>query len=348
LPKYITEYVKEHYDVVKVRKEVAEKLREFAKEMGLTINDAIAYLLLDMQKSASNVVDQIISDVADYVLSEYGKEPEKKLLLYPGGDYRIFNELNRIFMAAKADVFVEVFAGSAWCSMNVSRSKFKVIVCNDIDEDLINFYKMVKERPYDLVKRLAILPYSRELYEIAIEALRDKSLDPLTRAALFFYVVRTSFFGMLGGGFRISKIRNEARTYTNAVALIPEFSKRFKDVTLECKDFREVIKSYDSEKTLFYLDPPYVGKGREDYYRHGFTVADLKDLARLLKSVRGYWVLKIVRDNYELIENELPPHELEEIRTPLHMKKVIEEKRPEFKYLVAYNFKAPRTAPLFR
>jgi len=351
LLKYVTRYVKERYDVLKLRKEVAEKLRELAREMGITINDAVSYLLTNVEgclptNMQGNVVDQIASEVADHVLSSYGGEGVK-LLWYAGGDYYIFDELNRIFMAAKADVFVEVFGGSCWCALNVSRSKFKVIVCNDIDRDLINFYRMVRERPRDLVKRLAILPYSRELYKIAMEVLRSEPLDPITRAALFFYVARASFSGKFGhGGFSFSKASNKARKYARAVASIPEFAKRLNDVVLECKDFREIIKLYDSERTLFYLDPPYVGKTREHYYRHGFTIADLKDLAKLLRSAKGCWALKVTKDNYELIKDLLPPHELEEVETFLSMKKVVGEGRPELKYLVAYNFEAPRARRL--
>jgi len=348
LPKYITEYVKEHYDVIKVRKEVAERLREFAKEMGLTISDAISYLLPNIQDGAGDVVDQVASEVASYVLSNYRGE-DVKLLAYPGGDFRIFDELNRIFMASKANVFVEPFGGSCWCSLNVSRAKFKVIVCNDIDQDLINFYRLVRDRPCELAKRLAILPISRELRKIAIEILRDGSADPITKAVLFFYVARTSFSGGAGRkpGFGSSKTVNRAKTYSCAVASIAEYAKRFRDVVLECKDYRDIIKQYDSESTLFYLDPPYVGRD-VDHYRYGFTTVDLRNMARLLKNVKGFWVLKVTEDNYALIKDVLPPHSLEEIKTAMSISMAKGEKRPVLRYLVAHNVKIPRTVPLFR
>ena len=334
--KYITRYVREHYDVVKLRKDVAEQLREYAKSMGLTINDAISYLLTNMH---SNVIDQVTTEVSEYVIENYGGV-KGKLIGYAGGDYYIFDDLNRIFLRAKADVFVEVFGGSCWCGLNVSRAKFKVIICNDIDRDLITFYKLVKERPNDIIKRLAILPFSRELHDVAMKILQDKSADPVTKAAMLFYTVRTTFWGMRGeAGFAVAKTKSVAKQYARAVASIVEYAKRFRDVVLECRDFREVIKLYDSEKTLFYLDPPYIGR---NYYRYSFTVADLKDMAKLLGRIRGYWVLKIVEDNYRLIRDILPTHDLEEIKTFLSMKKVDGERRPEFKFLVAHNIMVPR------
>jgi len=354
LLKYVTKYVRENYEVVKIKKEVAEKLRDFARKMGLTINDALAYLLTNMGaylltniQDKTNIVDQIASEVADRVLAGHDWEGAK-LLQYPGGDYRIFDQLNRLFMAAKASTFVEVFGGSCWCALNVSRSKFKVIVCNDIDEDLINLYKLIKEKPNDVIKRLAILPFSRELYDIAVKVMQDKSADPITKAVLFFYIIRASFSAKFGKGFSVSKVQNHAERYTSAIASIVEYAKRFKDVVLECKDFREAIRLYDSESTLFYLDPPYVGKNREDYYRHSFTIADLRSMAKLLKTVKGYWVLKIAEDNYELIKDALPAHEVEEVKTFLSMKKVMGEERPEFKYLIAHNIKIPKASLLLR
>jgi len=342
LLKYITKYIRENYEVIKVKREVASKLRELAKSMNLSLSDALAYLLTNMQKGVGNVIDQIASEVATHVLNNCGGG-RIKLIKYPGGDFYIFDQLNRIFMLAKANVFVEPFGGSCWCSLNVSRAKFKIIVCNDIDRDLINFYRLVKERPCELMRRLAILPFSRELHDIAIEILSDESADPLTKAVMLFYTTRTNFHGAPGKmSFTVTKdtSNNMARRYASAVASIAEYAKKFRDVVLECKDFREIVKLYDSEETLFYLDPPYVGKSR-DYYRHGFSINDLKDLARLLKSIKGCWVLKIAKDNYELIKDDLPPHRLEEVKTFLYMRKVEGEERPEFKYLIAHNVKAP-------
>jgi len=344
LTKYVTAYVKEHYDAIKLKKDVAEKLKELAKSAGLTISDLTSYLLTNMQGIAiDDVADRVASEVAGYVLNNF-REERIKLLNYPGGDYRIFDQLNKIFVKAKADTFVEVFGGSCWCALNVSRSKFKVVVCNDIDEDLINLYKLVKERPSELIKRLAILPFSRELHVIASKILKDKSADPITKAILFFYVSRTTFWGASErGGFAVSKVVNHAKAYASAIASIVEYAKRFKDVVLECKDFREAIRLYDSESTLFYLDPPYVGR---DYYRYDFSLADLRVMAKLLRSVKGYWVLKIAEDNYDLIKDVLPSHELEKIETFQSMKKVVGEKRPEFRFLIAHNIEVPKAGLL--
>jgi len=341
LVKYITKYVKDHYDVIKLRRDVADRLREFAKNMNLPISDAVSYLLTNINVNiVNNIVDIVSSEVSRYVLDNYSGS-NSKLIHYSGGDYFIFDDLNRIFMTAyKTKTFVEVFGGSCWCSLNVSRSRFKVVVCNDIDQDLINLYKYVKEKPDELVKRLSILPFSREMLQIAKEILNDRSSDPVTKSVMLFYASRASFFGAIGRkdvSFAVSRKANAANKLASAISAIIEYAKKLRDVVLECKDFRDIIKLYDSEKTLFYLDPPYVGKGRETYYRYRFTQADLTTMATLLKSIKGFWVLKISEDNYKLIKDTLPPHEVTEIKTSKNMIKVIDEERPEYIHIIAHN-----------
>ena len=56
-------------------------------------------------------------------------------------------------------------------------------------------------------------------------------------------------------------------------------------VQIENLDFRQIIEKYDSEKALFYLDPPYIEK--EHYYEVGFTEKDHTELAKMLKTIKG-------------------------------------------------------------
>ena len=289
-------------------------------------------------------IDAVMQEVAEYVKHKY-KSDRAKLVKYPGGDYFIFSDLNKVFTRAPGvKTFVEVFGGSCWCSLNVSRMKFKVIVCNDIDSDLINLYRAVKNNPDELIKRLSMWPLSRELHEIALEIINDKSIDNITKSAALFYVTRASFSGFLTkkSGFSYSKVRNHAHAYSSAVASIAEYAKKFRDVVLECRDFREVIKLYDSDATLFYLDPPYVdtsdAHNRADYYRYSFRLTDLKTMARVLRNVKGKWVLKIAKDNYELIKSDLPKHSVAELEKAIIMTKVEGEERPRYTLVLAFNY----------
>ena len=67
-----------------------------------------------------------------------------------------------------------------------------------------------------------------------------------------------------------------------------QIAARLKTVQIENKDFRYIFEAYDSEQTLFYVDPPYLD--REFYYKaqaEKFTLEDHKDLAKILHNIRG-------------------------------------------------------------
>jgi DNA adenine methylase len=65
--------------------------------------------------------------------------------------------------------------------------------------------------------------------------------------------------------------------------------ERMRSVVIECRDFAALIRQWDTEDTLFYCDPPYIGT--EHYYAQDFGDAQHKTLAEALNSVKGRVVL---------------------------------------------------------
>jgi len=114
---------------------------------------------------------------------------------------------------------------------------------------------------------------------------------------------------------------------------------------LENKDYKEIIQLYDSDHTLFYLDPPNPStdevSGRESYYQYTFTLADLHFMARYLRNIKGYWVLKSYEDIYPLIKDELPQHNVYKFKKTRLFEKLESEKRKLIEYVIAYNFETP-------
>jgi site-specific DNA-adenine methylase len=147
---------------------------------------------------------------------------------------------------------------------------------------------------------------------------------------LIFYAYNTSFMGKIGKGFAYSvdPTKNEAREFKNRVWAILKYAEVWRDVVIENLDFREVIKRYDSERTVFYLDPPYVDRS-EDYYGIPFAVNDLRDLATMLTQIRGKFLIKLDYKMYELVSDILPDgrYKVEVLERTRHMKKVKEGQR---------------------
>jgi len=134
-----------------------------------------------------------------------------------------------------------------------------------------------------------------------VKTLTDLKIPNVDVAVKTYYLFNTSFAGGILGGFGVSKTQNEAKCFHNKISSLYLIYERLKNAVIECLDFEEVIRRYDSEDTFFYLDPPYYGT--EYYYLSDFTEEDHKRLLSLLKQVKGKWLLSGYSN--ELYENEL-------------------------------------------
>ena len=82
-----------------------------------------------------------------------------------------------------------------------------------------------------------------------------------------------------------SKWRNPAQSFRGVVSILNEVGEAMKGFIVENLDFRECLKRFDSEDTVFYCDCPYLGV--EDYYGNTFTQQDHYMLAGLLHNIKG-------------------------------------------------------------
>jgi DNA adenine methylase len=311
----------------------------------------ISFVKPDLLVAEPGSVDEVASEVLGYIESVHGKSPSPKVFRFPGGDYFIKDHLMNLISRAPATKFVEVFGGSGYLSMTVPRDKFKLIVYNDIDELLVNLFLVIKDRYEELQKRLALLPFSRSIFKRFIEDLRSgriHSLDPVEKAVETFYILQASMWGIgLSGkaGFAVAREKSMVAEYNRKISSLPEIAKRLRDVVIENKDFREVIRLYDTPETLFYCDPPFLDVGekeRDTYYRYTFTEADMRDLLNILSSIKGKFILKLPEDNfkYDFIKSwvESNRYSIYVIEHSWSMKKTVGSGRPRFTTYLVYNY----------
>lgn len=76
-------------------------------------------------------------------------------------------------------IYLEPFAGSLAVFFNKAPSSVEVI--NDIDSDVVNLFRVLRERPEDMERMILLTPFSREEYDLAFEATED----PLEKARRF-------------------------------------------------------------------------------------------------------------------------------------------------------------------
>lgn len=212
-------------------------------------------------------------------------------LIWFGGKSKLARDIIRLMPAHTC--YVEPFGGAAHVIAAKSPVPFEVY--NDIDGEVVNFLLIVRAETERFVVEADSLPYSRKLYETW--KFEPWPQDDFTRAVRWFYLNRS---GIAKGnadrttGWRHSPEVNVARAYHNAIADIQTFVERMRNVQIECRDFREIIRVYDSPDTMFYVDPPYIG--RESCYAGGFADIDHLELSEMLKGIKGKAIVSYYDD----------------------------------------------------
>ncbi|MBV9760284.1 MAG: DNA adenine methylase [Acidobacteriaceae bacterium] len=207
-------------------------------------------------------------------------------LAYIGGKNRIAKQIIATF--PKHTTYVEPFAGGAQVFFHKEPSKVEVL--NDLDGDVVNFFRICQRHHDDLVRYLKFVLVSRRWFAL-LQAENAAALTDMERAARFFYLQKNAFAGL---------IRN--RKYHCAVVESPNFKpgkipeliknahRRLDRAQIESLPYGEILARYDRPGTLFYLDPPYWGR---KLYNFNFADEDFVDLAERLKSLQGKFVLSI-------------------------------------------------------
>jgi DNA adenine methylase len=192
--------------------------------------------------------------------------------------------------------YCELFGGSAVVLLN--RKPSPVETYNDLDGDVVNFFKVLRDQKEELIEAIGLTPFSREEFERAIEN-PVKGLSDLERARRFFVrarQVRTGLAQTATAGrwahCRLttrSEMAGAVSRWLGSVEGLSEVAQRLLRVQIEHRPAIEVIERYDSEETLFYCDPPYPhgSRGDSNAYAYEMTDDDHRELAEVLHNVKG-------------------------------------------------------------
>lgn len=184
------------------------------------------------------------------------------------------------------DTFVDVFGGSGAIIYNKPPSKYEVY--NDANDDLVQFFEILRTRETELYEWVRNVPYARSVHDKWVDAFLNghRPDDPIERAGRFFCLRYMQFAANVfeNSGFKTRAKRSPARTFDNARERLQELANRFRDVIIENRDWSRIFDTYDdtSVDVLFYCDPPYVGS--EHYYGVEFDHAAFVDALADLKS----------------------------------------------------------------
>lgn len=205
---------------------------------------------------------------------------------YIGGKRALAKQIIAIF--PEHTTYVEAFAGGG--QVLFSKEPSEVEVLNDLDGDVVNFYRVCQQHYEELVRYLRFTLASREWFEL-LKATEPTKLTDIQRAARFFYLQKNSFAGLVRRhNFAASVVIPSGFNPERIPQWIENTHKRLAKVQIESLPYEQILKRYDRPTTLFYLDPPYYDR---KLYNHNFEREDFELLAERLGPLKGKFVLSL-------------------------------------------------------
>lgn len=218
--------------------------------------------------------------------------PTRPALRYYGGKWRLAPWIISHFPEHKN--YVEPCGGAASVLLQKPRSPLETY--NDLDGNVVNFFRVLRDRPDELIRKIRLTPWARAEYELSLEPCGDE----LERARRYW----VSLWMSMQGGHH-SKTSKTWRMTTNVIGSVPSdhpykntyqlsaIAKRFDGVQIDNRSAVDVIQRYDNRDALIYIDPPYVTDTRRqgDIYRLETDNAFHAECANLLRQCQGYVVI---------------------------------------------------------
>jgi DNA adenine methylase len=240
----------------------------------------------------------------------------KPFLKWAGGKSQLINDIEKslpIHLVNSKFTYLEPFVGSGavlfWMLNNFP--KLEKAVINDINEDLINTYKVITSKPKELISILEViqgefhsLEGSEDDKKVYYYEKRDlyntRKEEKSGQAALFIFLNRTCFNGLYRvnrknlynvpmGGYKRPTICDKVNILADSQAL--------QKVEILCGDFKNTLE-YADEDSLFYFDPPYKPLNNtssfNSYAKDEFNDDEqlrLRDFCAKLDSLNHHWIL---------------------------------------------------------
>ena len=205
---------------------------------------------------------------------------------YYGGKQRQLKWL--LPLLPKCDHYIEPFCGAASVLLNREVSPLETI--NDTNEDIVIFFKVLRDRGDELIRKLELTPYARAEF---VESLNHAD-DDLERARRFYVRVQQGFSGLTeklteGRWGYAKKIGSRSKVVVNAVDKLYAVANRIRLVQIEKRPALDVLRRFDHEKVLFYCDPPYltIRDKISGYGVNDMTVTDHSQLAGALHNCKA-------------------------------------------------------------
>ena len=209
----------------------------------------------------------------------------RPFLKWAGGKSKVYPHISGLLPSGKITYF-EPFVGAGSVFFALYReNRIKKAYLNDLNLDLINAYKVLKDKPEVLIQELESSNYSNNFENfMRVRSLNPQTLSSVESAARFIYLNKTCFNGL----FRVNKsgaFNVPYGKYKNPVILdrnnFMSVSEALQCATITSIDF-ELATINAKKGEVVYFDPPYIpmtGSNFTEYTKDGFSLEDHRRLA---------------------------------------------------------------------
>jgi DNA adenine methylase len=215
--------------------------------------------------------------------------PKRPALRYYGGKWNLAPWIISHF--PKHLNYVEPCGGAASVLLQKPRSPLETY--NDLSGAVVNFFRVLRERPDDLIRQIRLTPWARAEYEIS----NQSCIDSIEQARRFYFRSQMAISGSTRSSSGMRMVKEIAGGVPSQINIdhehLADIAGRLYGVQIENKSALAIIESYGNNNALIYFDPPYVHSERTSTHEYEFewAIEEHETAADLLRQCAGYVVV---------------------------------------------------------
>lgn len=227
------------------------------------------------------------------MLEEY--KPLLPIFARVGGKTKLADKIISLFPPEKyIKTYVECFVGGG--SIFFRKKPAQINVINDLDKDIYNIYNDIPKIKGNIDN--FDFRGDEKLFE---KLKKTNSTNPEIRLYRNLYLSKNSYMGRRNTYGTDDRYKDETKKGSRMKNYFNDYKNKLSNTIILNKDYKDVIREFDSETTLFYLDPPYSQQEKSWGYNEGGTITP-EELLKTLLNIKGFFVMSYdySPENYKL------------------------------------------------
>lgn len=207
-------------------------------------------------------------------------------LRYPGSKWSLAQEIISRF--GEHYHYVEPYFGSGAVFFSKPVSPHELI--NDMNGQVVNFFRVLRDQTDDFLFALEATPWSREEYDQSHIQTGDAVEDARRFVTRIWQAHASDLAKKTGWKSRgsVQRARGMSVRWQRVPSELAEMAARLKDAEIENRPALEVMRRFATKDTLIYADPPYLMETRtQKMYAYEMSVDEHVEMLEMLKSHPG-------------------------------------------------------------